>query len=824
MKATFKAIMLTTSVICAALSSHAQNNTKVTGQVMQAGDKPVEFATVTLLKASDSSLVKGAIADMNGKYEFENIKQGKYIIAAAFVGMNKVYSNSFDLKAASFAAAPLVLTANAKNLKAVDVTARRPFIEQKVDRLVVNVESSIATSGGTAMEALEKSPNITVDKDGNISMKGKSGVIILIDGKQTNMSSADVAEMLKSMPATSMDQIELISNPSAKYDAAGNAGVINLKLKKNTNFGTNGNVTVGGTMATWPMYNASLNLNHRSSKFNVFGSLNNTYRHTKQFLNVDRTRQENKGTQLFDQSNVTVNESRYLSGRIGADYFINKNNTVGVLVDLTNRDWEAMNNSATKMGYGAIVDSILNTSSGNLSRWKKGGYNVNYRGILDTTGKELNIDLDYAKNGDNRPSTIYALTTDALGKQIFSTDTSRNIPHSDITIKTAKVDYVQPLKNQARLELGLKSSFVTSDNDARFDSLRSGSWIADTMRSNHFIYKENVNAAYVNFSKQFTKLQVQVGLRAEQTNVSGTSTSLRKSQQEAIKNDTSYFNLFPSAAMTYKLNKSNSLGLSYSRRIQRPSYEDLNPFEFYIDRYTKTAGNPSLKPQYSNNFELSHTFKDFLITTVGYIHTKDMMMRILEADRDPATGDTTVLRYKYMNVAKSDNVSLSIAAPMPITKWWNSYTTMSVYYNAYQAYVNDNHVNMNAVGYFGRTAQTFTLSKTLTAEAVVFYLSPQISDNELFRMKSMWSLDLGVQQKVLKSKGTIKLNVTDLFRTQYFRGSFENAGMYTAIRNTWDSRQVRVSFNYRFGNTNVKAARDHKTGLQDEQSRVKGGN
>ncbi len=823
MKATFKAIMLTTSVISAALSSHAQNNSKVTGSVMQAGDKPVEFATVTLLKASDSSLIKGAIADIHGKYEFENIKQGKYIIAAAFVGMNKVYSNSFDLKG-TFAAPPLVLTTNTKNLKAVDVTARRPFIEQKMDRLVVNVESSIATSGGTAMEALEKSPNITVDKDGNISMKGKGGVIILIDGKQTNMSSSDVAELLKSMPATSLDQIELISNPSARYDAAGNAGVINLKLKKNTNFGTNGNVTVGSTFATYPGYNASLNLNHRNSKFNVFGSLNNNYRHTRQNLGVYRSREEDKGLQVFDQNNIMNNESKYLGARVGADYFINKKNTIGVLVDLTGRNQELPNNGITKMGYGSVVDSILNTTSNNASRWRKGGYNVNYRGILDSTGKELNIDLDYARNTDSRPADIRALTTDALGKQVFSSDTSRNNQQSSITIKTAKIDYVQPLKNKARLELGAKSSFVTSDNDARFDSLRINNWVADTMRSNHFVYKENVNAAYVNYSQQFDKLGVQVGLRAEQTNVSGTSTSLRKSQQGAIQNDTSYFNLFPSAAMSYKLNKSNSFGLSYSRRIQRPSYEDLNPFEFYIDRYTKQAGNPYLKPQYSNNFELSHTFKDFLITTVGYIHTKDMMMRILEADRDPATGDTTVLRYKYMNVAKSDNLSLSIAAPFPITKWWNSYTTMSVYYNAYQAYVNDNHVNMNAVGYFGRTQQTFSVTKTLTVEASVFYLSPQISDNELFRMKSMWSLDLGLQQKVLKSKGTIKLNVTDLFRTQYFRGSFDNAGMSTAIHNTWDSRQLRVSFNYRFGNTNVKAARDRKTGLQDEQNRVKGGN
>lgn len=825
MKASFKAITLTMSMLVTALTSFAQNAPKVAGQITQSGNKPVEFATVTLLKAKDSSLVKGAIADIDGKYEFEQVKQGKYLVAAVSVGMTKRYSPAFEVAASSIKVPAVTLEAASKTLKGVDVTARRPFVEQKADKMVVNVESSITASGGSAMEVLEKSPTVTVDKDGNISMKGKSGVQIMIDGKPTNMSSQDVAELLKSMPATNVDQIELIANPSAKYDAAGNAGIINLKLKKNTSYGTNGNVTVGAGYGFWPRWNGALNLNHRNEKFNIYGSGNYSHREQQQDLSLYRSLTEKNQLSVYDQVNNMHTKSNYKAGKIGADYFISKGHTIGVMADLSGGDRNIPSFATTRIGNGKQVDSILKTNTNDAKTWNRNAFNLNYRGILDTTGKELNIDLDYAKNKDAQHATIYAVSRDGAEKGFLGSDTSRNNQPSSIDIKTAKIDYIHPLKNQAKFEAGVKVSFVKTDNDARFDSLRMGNWVLDENRSNHFIYKENVNAAYINFNKQFRKVNVQVGLRGEQTHITGTSVSMKNQEQMEVKNDSTYFNLFPSMALTYKLNKDNTLGLTYSRRIQRPSYEDLNPFEFYLDRYTKESGNPNLKPQYSNNFEITHTFKDFLITSVGYSHTKDLMTQILESDVDKSTGDTSILRYKYLNVAKADNFNLNVTVPMPITKWWMSLTTMSVSYAMFETVVNDNQVKLSSAGFFGRTQQTFTLSKDLSAEAVFFYVSPQVTEDGLFKMKSMCSLDLGVSQKVLKGKGSVKLNVTDVFKTNYFRGDFDNAGRYTAVSSKWDAQQFRLTFNYRFGNTNVKAARSRQTGLEAEQNRVKqGGN
>ncbi|SFO56354.1 Outer membrane receptor proteins, mostly Fe transport [Chitinophaga sp. YR627] len=807
--------------ICSINTIQAQQieTARISGRVLQTGAKPVEFATITLLKAKDSSLVKGAIADINGQYEFEQIKQGKYLIAAAYVGMTKAYSKPFEVKgSAPVSMETLTLGADAKNLKEVNVTAKKPFIEQRADKMIVNVENSIIGAGGTAMEALEKSPGVSIDKDDNISLKGKSGVVIMIDGKLTNMSSQDVAQLLKSMPSSNIEQIELITNPSAKYDAAGNSGIINIKLKKNRMVGSNGNVSLFGAYGLTPKYGGALNLNHRNEKFNLFGSYNYNHRENQQHLGLYRTGTTEGRPTVFDQDNERKRKSDYHGVKVGMDYFINKNNTIGVMVDAGFRSNTEPADALTKIGDGQRVDSTLKTHTNADGTWRRWAYNVNYKAILDTTGKELNIDLDYARNSEERGNDIFSTIWDSAGKNYMRGDTSRNSQPNSIDIKTIKADYVHPLRNQAKLEAGFKLSFVKTDNDAKFDSLRSGNWVYDKNRSNHFIYKENVNAAYINFQKQFKKLNVQLGLRAEQSNIEGNSITMNQVT------DTSYFNLFPSVFVSYDVHKNHQLGLSYSRRLQRPDYEDLNPFQIYLDRYTLISGNPYLKPSYANSVEFTHTFKHFLTTSVGYTHTKDKITQIVEADKDVVSGDTLNIRYKYLNVAKSDIVNLNISFPVTITKWWSSFTYLSAYYNKFQTIVDNQSVNISSGGFMGRTQQTFTLPKDLSAEVSVFYLSPQIADEGLFRMKHMCAVDLGVSKQILHKKGSLKLNVNDVFNIQRFRGSFENGGRYTGVTSKWESRQVRLTFNYRFGNTNIKGARNRKTGLEDEQGRVKDGN
>lgn len=816
--------LLTLSVLLIGINNMAQAQApegqqsqkgRISGTVIRTDNKPVEFATITLLRVTDSSLVKGAIADVEGKYEFEGIPAGKYLVAAVNMGMKKTFSIPFTVNGRPVKVPGLVLTADSRNLKEVNVTAKRPFIEQKADKMVVNVENSIVAAGGTAMEVLQQSPGVQVDKDDNIAMRGKSGVIIMIDGKPTNMSAQDVAQLLKNMPSSNVDQIELITNPSAKYDAAGNAGIINIKLKKNSSYGTNGSVNIGGAQGKLPKLNTGLNLNHRNEHINVYGSYNYNYNGNFEDLLIYRDNMEKSGRIVFDQNSYMDKESNYHGGKAGLDYFINKNHTIGVMTNLGMSNWHGDGRSMTWIGNGEGIDSSLKTKTDNSSKWRQQSYNLNYRGKLDTTGKELNVDLDYSRNTDKRENFLYSAFMDGAGKVYYRGDTTRSLQPSVIEIKTLKIDYTHPLKKEAKLEAGIKLSFVNSDNDSRFDSLKLAQWEYDINRSNHFIYKENVNAAYINYSKQFKKLGIQAGLRAEQTNVEGNSLTLQQV------NDTSYLNFFPSVFLSYQASTDHQWGVSYSRRLQRPGYNNLNPFEFYLDRYTKAGGNPNLRPQYSSNFELHHTFKSFLTTAIGYTHTSDMLSRILEPGVDPKTGDTTILVYKYMNVAERDNINLNISAPVPITKWWKSFTNLSVFYNAFETVVSGEQIKRSSGGFYGQTQHTFTVTKSLSAEASFFYMSPQISDEGLFKMKSMYAFNIGFSQQVLKSKGTVKLNVNDVFNTQRFRGDYTTTNRDVSLQTRWDSRQVRASFTYRFGNSNVKEARNRKTGLEDELNRVK---
>jgi outer membrane receptor protein involved in Fe transport len=788
---------------------------RISGTVMRTDNKPVEFATITLLRIKDSSLVKGAIATVEGKYEFEGIQGGKYLVAAVNMGMKKSYSKPFTVNGTPVKVPALVLTEDSRNLKEVNVTAKRPFIEQKADKTVVNVENSIVAAGGTAMEVLQQSPGVQVDKDDNISMRGKNGVIIMIDGKPTNMSAQDVAQLLKNMPSSNVDQIELIANPSAKYDAAGNAGIINIKLKKNNTYGTNGNVNIGYAQGKLPKASTGISLNHRNEHVNVYGSYNYNYNGNFEKLAIYRDNMEESGRMIFDQNTYLDKKSNYHGAKAGLDYFINKNHTIGVMANVSLGDWHGKGTSMTWIGNGKNVDSSLKTRTDNTSRWDRQSYNLNYKGKLDTTGRELNIDLDYSRNVDKRTNLLYSAYMDASGETSYRGDTTRSLQPSIIDIKSVKIDYVHPLKKETKLEAGIKLSIVNSDNNSRFDSMRYSHWEYDVNRSNYFIYRENVNAAYINYIKQFKKLGIQAGLRAEQTNVKGNSVTLQQV------NDTSYLNFFPSVFISYQASEAHQWGISYSRRLQRPNYNNLNPFEFFLDRYTKAGGNPNLRPQFSSNFELRHTFKSFLNTAIGYSHTSDMLSRILEPGVDPKSGDTTVLVYKYMNVAQRDNVNLNISAPVPITKWWNSFTNVSVFYNAFETVVSGEQIKRSSGGFYGQTQHTFTLNKTLSAEASFFYTSPQISDEGLFKMKSMYAFNIGFSQQVLKKKGTVRLNVNDVFNTQRFRGVYSTANRDVSLATRWDSRQARVSFTYRFGNAEVKEARNRKTGLEDELNRVK---
>ncbi|WP_080241029.1 outer membrane beta-barrel protein [Spirosoma rigui] len=801
----------------------------INGQVGTVAGKPLEFSTMMLLKATDSTLVKGAISDADGKYVFENIGAGRYLVMAQQMGYRKTYSAPFALDEAhpSINVPALAMTDESKNLTEVKVVATKPFIEQQVDRTVVNVENSIVSSGNTALEVLEKAPGVTIDRQNDqIQLKGKSGVIVYIDGKQTYLSQQEVANLLKNTPSDNIATIEIITNPGSKYDAAGNSGIINIKMKKNKNFGTNGSFIVGtgygwvnnlsGARDDLPKFNTSLNLNNRSSKVNLFGNYSYVNRESAQSNELNRVIPFNGRTTYFDQQSFRPNQFVGHSYKGGLDYFINAKSTVGVLVNGFANDWRSGGTNSTLISdenRKLTSNPVTQTNMGELLKNLTG--NLNYKYDFDGKGREWTADADFVRyNGRNfnNLSTVYNGPDGGFTRP--KQDVRNNMP-STINIMAFKTDYVHPLAKGAKFEAGLKSSFVNADNNSVFDTLQQESrlWLFDASRSNQFKYDENINAAYVNYAGTLgKKLKVQAGFRAEHTHSVGMSVTLNQRVER------NYLNLFPTLFLSRQLDTNNVLNLSYSRRIDRPDYQNLNPFVFFLDPYTYQQGNPFLRPQYTNSLEMTHVFKSTVSTTLGYSRTTDFINQ--ETPRQIASQNITYVTPE--NLGHLDNVNLTVSFPVTVTKWWRMQNNVSTYYTHYQTFYSGTPYEVKLVAYNLYTSNNFTMSKTLSAEFSAWYNSA--SQYGFYKASPMGAFSLGLQKKLMADKANLKLNISDPFWLNQFNGRAVVQDINFRVRSRWESRRINLTFTYRFGNQNVKGARQRNSATSAEQNRVKGGN
>ena len=803
---------------------------KISGQITDDKSKIVEFASVTLLKAKDSTLVKGALSDGSGSFEFEKIPLGEYLVSISQMGYKKFYNPKFSLDSEnpSVKLMNLILSEDSKQLSEVQVIAKKPFIEQQIDRTVVNVENSIVSAGSTALEVLEKAPGVTVDKDGNISLKGKQNVMVLMDGKPTYMSASDLANLLRNMQSSSLEKIEIMTNPPAKYDAAGNAGVINLKTKKNQNMGLNGSATVGfgyGFYKSLPKENGSLNLNYRQGKLNLFGNFSGNHRKSFQINEINRKFVENgKTLSGFDQVADSDKQNSSISYKMGADYFLDSKNTIGVLFNGMNGSFsEILDNQAIVKNSLGQQDSTSITKGDINNQWSNYSTNINFKHVIDSTGKEWTADADYARYNANN-NMMYRTSKYDLSNILRQTRNEDGMTQSKINIYSIKTDLVYPINKNSKFEAGLKSSYVNSNNDMRFEFLVGdlNNRVLDPTRTRDFLYKENINAGYLNFSTTIKKLSIQLGLRAENTIGQGTL----KGKELLNRN---YTNLFPSVFLREKLNAKHQLGLSYSRRIDRPSYEDLNPFLYFLDPYTFQKGNELLQPQYTDALELSHTFMDGIITTINYSRTNGVMTNILQQNNALKLPNVT----KY-NIGYVDNFGIAFSVPVPITKWWFSNTYFNLYNNHYVGEIPKvtigadgsetiifQSLDARATTFNANMTNQFTLPKKFSLELSGWYQSGFIEGQ--LAGKPMGAVSFGIQKKMMQDKATLKLNVNDVFWTQKFRGNFVFNDIDVQIVNRWESRVARVTFTYRFGNNKIKAARQRQTGLDDEKGRVKSG-
>ena len=803
--------VITGLLILFPLASFSQS---ISGTVKDDQGKALSGASVALKKTSDSSIVKIALSGTSGTYKFQSIPSGKYFLNTTFVGFAADNTPAFEHSNDSTTAPSIILVKGSGELKAVTVTATRPIIEVKADKTVLNVEGTINAVGQDALELLKKSPGVLVDRDDNLSLSGKNGVQVYIDGKPSPLSGKDLADYLRTLQSSAIEAIEIITNPSARYDAAGNAGVINIRLKKNKSFGTNGSVNAGYGISIHPRYNGGFSLNHRNSRINAFGnySYNNTI--NENFMNLNRIQLDT----VFDQKSIMTWRGKSHNIKTGIDYFLNSKQTIGIMVN-GNFSKNSLNNiSNTAISYKPTDEFVkrLIADNSNHSTRDQSNFNINYR-YADTSGRTFNVDADYGlfriRTDQMQPNLYYDISGAPIDSRIYNM-----VSPTDIDIYTAKADYEQSFK-KGRISFGAKSSYVNSASDFKRYNVIEDAKNLDRDRSNDFNYKENINAGYINYNRPIKNVSVQLGFRVEHTSADGISHGQRQDSTGYIPYDSSfnrnYVNLFPSAAISFAKGKNHQFNITYSRRIDRPSYQDLNPFEFKLDEYTYMKGNTELSPQYTNSFGFSHTYKYKLTTAFNYSHVTDVFTQLI---------DTTEKSKSFMtrkNLATQDIASINISYPL-MFGWYSGFANLNSYYTHYKANFGEGRtIDLDVFAYNFYMQNSAKLGKGWTGEVGGWYSSPSIWQGT-FKSRAMWSVDAGIQKSMLKGKGNLKVSVSDIFRTMRWGGTSNFAGQYLYSEGGWESRQFKVNFSYRFGNIQVKAARQRKTGLEDESQRVGG--
>ncbi len=803
-----KNLFITITLIFSFFSINAQNGI-IKGQLADEKGTILEYANVLLLNSSDSTLIRGAVTDLDGKFIFEAVESGSYLVSASSVGFNEVYSSLINSNNDEITIEPLILVQGVK-LSEVTVTTKKPFIEMKADKIVVNVENSTVNSGNSAIEILQKSPGVIIDKDNKISLRGKQGVLVMINGKNQYLSGEELTRLLESMPAENIQNIEIITNPSAKYDAEGNAGIINIRLKKNNNVGFNGSVNAGARQGQRFTSSSGLNFNYRSGKVNVYGSGSRYYWKGFQNLKLKRIIPFNEGETFFDQKSDMKDEEKGSNARLGIDYNISDKTTIGVLYNF-NQEKNLWNNDNNTEITGANTPgfNFLHVLAQNDGFWNQNSFNFNAVHNFDDKGTSLTFDADYSfykRDYDNTYDNNYL---DENGEMVLDPFMLRNFEQANINIFATRLDFTKSLEAGYNLEVGAKLSMVTTDNDTKFEALENGNWENQVNRTNNFIYDEEVMATYANVSKSFGKINVQAGLRMEHTKSEGNSLTL----DENVPRE--YTDFFPSLSLSHSIGKKHSLSYNYSRRINRPNYQDLNPFIGYLDDYTFSKGNPFLNPQYSNAFGINYGFGNSFFVSANYSRTKDAITEVIEQfSSENRTFQTTI------NLDDYNSGSLTLSKSLTWKEIGVTRINLTSFYNDFQSNIPSGTLDNQNVAYHLYVGNEFNLPADIVLELSGTYQSNVTFG--MFDIKPQYGLDLGFSKEILKGKGSLKIGLDDIFYTRRNIVSVRQDDIILDVDQRNDTRRVKVNFKYNFGNNKLKSVRKRSTATEDEKSRIKG--
>lgn len=784
-------------------------------------DKPVSNISITLLKAADSSLVKFGVLDSNYRFHIINIPSGTYRVVINGLGWKSYSSETISLTDSSlFTLTPITLVENDyTRLGGVTVTAKKALIEQKPGRMTINIEAAPTNAGNNIMEILAKSPGISLDKNGSISLNGKKGVLVLLDGKPTYLNGQELGNYLSGLSSLGIEKIEIMSTPPARYDAAGSAGIINIMTKKLSTSGFNGNATLNYSQGIYAKYGVGLNLNYYSGKYNFFFNGNSEY--NTEFLRIPGPQDfyDNTGKVTTSLDGTTASRTNYTSPSVnvktGLDYYLTAKTTVGVVLSVNNNNTEKSGHSdIAVMDHLSGRDSLILQKNYFTRRFTSVAVNTNFSHKINDKGGLLTVDLDYLRYTPRQTLSFNTQTFHADQGLDNIYEQKGTLPFR-VDIYSGKSDLTHVLPENLTLNAGIKSSYVVNDNLASYLVLDQdeNKWLPNPLMSRRFRYYENINAAYVMLKKNYAKVEVVAGLRAEHTHYRG---NLTRTEDMDAGRDSSfsngYLSLFPSASITYNMSKENTFALNYGRKVDRPNYYDLNPFIYYITPYTSLTGNPNLRPQYSDNIELFYAYKSLITTTLGVSNTTNAFENL-----SYLTGQN--IEIKPGNIGKIRSASLSVNAHKQITGWWSVNLFLQGTYNDLKGAVADQQIHVTGSQFSGNMSHTFEVTGGWSGEVSGFYKSRVNYLQGVYL--DIWSVNAAISKKV-KDKITIKAGIADIFYSQIMSGIDYLPGSTSYYSFYNDSRRVVFSLSYKVGKRSNAPGRSNNANKSvSEANRVK---
>ncbi|GAA4509382.1 outer membrane beta-barrel family protein [Hymenobacter ginsengisoli] len=792
------------------LSAFGQGTALVTGTVRDPAGLPVEFATITLHRVTDSTVTKSEFSDAKGTFLLGAPAGGRYLVSVAQVGYERYWSAPFELPPTGLVLPVVGLrTSAATALQEVKVVGQKPLFEHQADRTIVNVENSPLAAGNTALDVLTRAPGVTVDGSDNLALRGRQGLLVIIDGKRQPMTGTELADYLRTLPAEQLATIELITNPPASYDAQGTAGVIAINLKKDQRQGANSSLNLGYGRGVYGRFTTGATGNYRRGKINAYGAY--TYAARSTYLRLTSHRvfyDQGQPTGGSDQEDFTATRTQAHNWKAGVDYAFTRRTTLGAaLTGQLAQSNGAGTNAVTLLDASGSLSRALTSPSYRNASTPNLTANLNLRHAFadSSNSRVLTADANYATYRLGRQQGLAALLdAGSVAPTLLSSDQSGNL-----RLLTAQLDYVQPLAHQQRLSGGLKISQVQSVNDAVFQQTSNGLTTLDTAQTNQFRYTENIRAAYLNWQQTGARATWQAGLRAEQTSAQGVQ------EVGNQRFDRQYVQLFPSASLKYTFSPRHELTVALSRRLDRPGYDQLNPFRIYLNATTYRSGNSALLPQTSYNAEVTHTYLQKYTVGLSYSNTQHPILIVVQ----PATATSRFVLARPVNLGAQHYAALTLTVPLTPSKAWSIYNSAVFYYSRFTGDLAGTTLNRAKPSINLSSTHTLALGQGWSVDLSATYQSPEIYG--FITSRANGDLTIGAQKSLLKGQGTLKFNVTDVLYTNRNIAASTYDNYVDNFTQSRDSRVATLSFSYRLGSNQLAASR-RADGAEEEKRRVGG--